>query len=455
MAEQIKYLQFKGLLKKEEILFKSFLNLVKNELSYQIIVLKEKHEEANAPDLLIMGEDYVFGEDELELSDLPNIVIGDDHDCEASGYIARPVQWSEFRHCLMSLRMEAQGEVEAKDRVLPDEIELDIPQELEATEEAPAPESGAESAPESAPESVPEKKEDFSAEGEYEYELDRMSVDYHSFTNSDYVKVADDVKQFKTPKEVEVLEPVILVTDEESSSVNSVLVLETNSVDAWDFNESEVSISKNINEKEELDWESQESGDEEVVLDKRAGFEIRPEDKYWQEDNEIIIDNKPLLFIKTAREMVYSHTEPGRWPAMLQRRALTRLPLEKDWRPHSGLGVYPITSLIWVNTLISETESLFDDLDEDAEYLLERWPNFDLLELDNVLLKLCTMLFVRPESVSSLAEKSGYGRSTIRGLVNACHEMGYLKTPAEIDVEKLTPISSDEGMLGRIKDVFR
>lgn len=442
MNDQIKYLQFKGIVKKEEILFKSFLNLIKNELVYQIVVLKGTEAESNSPDILIIDENHTLGEPELELADLPRITVGDDHGSDDPRYITRPVQWSEFKQSLILLEMQSQNEVETVERVLPGDVELDIPDEPELNEEASA--------------SDLEKEEGFSDEGEYEYELDRMSVDYHSFTNSDYVKVVDDVKQFKQPDETAVLEPVILVTDDESSSVNSVLVIETNSVDAWDFSESEYSISKNINEKEEeLDWEFQESGDEEIVLDKRAGFDVNPEEKYWLEDNEIIIDNKSLLYIKTAREMVYSYTEPGRWPAMLQRRALSKVPLGNDWRPHSGLGVYPVSSLIWVNTLINETENLFDDLDEDAEYLLERWPRFDLLELDNVLLKLCTMLFVRPESVSSLAEKSGYGRSTIRGLVNACYEMGHLKTPEEIDVDKLAPISNDEGMLGRIKDVFR
>jgi hypothetical protein len=65
------------------------------------------------------------------------------------------------------------------------------------------------------------------------------------------------------------------------------------------------------------------------------------------------------------------------------------------------------------------------------------------------------MLFVRPESVSSLATKSGYGRSTIRGLMNACYRMDFLKLPAQITGEQAMVSTNDEGMLGKIKDVFR
>jgi hypothetical protein len=245
------------------------------------------------------------------------------------------------------------------------------------------------------------------------------------------------------------------VTDEESTSVSGVLVLETDSMDAWDFNEAEFKISKAVEETEDSENEFEEPFTETVVLHQRAGFEILPDEEYWTEDNEIIVDNESFIFIKPARKMVYSHLEPGKWPHVLQRKQMTKVPLRDNWRPHDGLQVYPLSRLIWVNTLINETDELFYELDTDTEYLLERWPHFDLLELDNVLLKLCTMLFVRPESLNSLATKSGYGRSTIVGLLNACHEMGLLKLPEQIDANKMAPASNDEGMLGKFKDVFR
>ncbi|MEM7359305.1 MAG: hypothetical protein AAF431_09420 [Pseudomonadota bacterium] len=438
MSTQIKYLVFKGISKKEEILFKSFLNLAKNELPYQVVVLKANRVDQNDPDLVILDEDYELENDELKLSDLPTILVGDDHRKQQPCYVTRPVQWSEFKAALSELDVELKSQGENAERVLPSDVKFAIAEMGNTV-----------SVDDSAP---TDDKKEYSDEGEYEYELDKMSVDYHSFTNSDYVKVVDDVMQFKDAENAEGDQPVILMTDDESASVNSVLVLETHSVDAWDFEDSEFSISEIVNEQKEA-FEEPES--DLVVLKQRAGFEIAAGEEYWLEDNEIIVDNDSFLFIKPARKMVYSSQEPGKWPTVLQKNKLTRVPLREDWRPRDGLKVYPISRLLWVNTLISQTRELAAGLDEDQEYLLERWPHFDLLEMDNVLLKLCTMLFVRPESVSSLASKSGYGRSTICGLMNACHEMGYLKQPDQIGAERLAHAAQDEGMLGKIKDVFR
>ena len=94
-------------------------------------------------------------------------------------------------------------------------------------------------------------------------------------------------------------------------------------------------------------------------------------------------------------------------------------------------------------------------LDETSEYILERWPYFDLLELDNVLLKLCTLLFVNPESAYSLMQKSGYSRHVVFGLMNACHKLGILRRPEDVKIEEFSEASNEDGMFGKIKDVFR
>ena len=282
-----------------------------------------------------------------------------------------------------------------------------------------------------------------------------MSSDYYSFTNSEYEKVAQEVQGYKTEGINENLETVILMTDDESGFDSSVLVLETNSFDAWDYTESEISVATFE------DFDDPTFFPEEVVakpLNPQAakkGFEVDPDEEYWLEDNEIIVDQHTLLFIKTARKMVYSTKPPANWPGILQRRGLSKLPLRPDWRPTEGFVSYPIDSLIWVNTLIRDTSELAEGLEEEGEYILHHWPAFNLLELDNILLKLCTMMFVRAESVQSLSVKSGYGRSTIIGLMNACHQMGLLIDPSELDPSQMTRITNDEGVLGMIKDVFR
>ena len=435
MTEINKYLCFKGIAKREEILFKSFLSLAKNDLPYKVIILKANEESEYSPDIIIVDDGYEFDESEQEFVNLPAVVVGSDHHRQDNFYVTRPVQWSEFRQAFTNLSLEPTGEPEEEFRVLPSAVALEISQ------------VDSESIRESGRSSVGLDNNEYSNHGEYEYELDNLSQDYHSFTTSDYVKVVDDVKQFKEGGKRSGEEPVVFITDDQRASVNSVLVLETNSMDAWDFSHSEFSVSEMANE---LDEEADDYVDS-VKRTERDVVEVDYQEEYWLEDNEIVIENESFMFIKSAREMVYSSTEPGRWPGYLQRKDLYKIPLAKEWRPTQGLGVYPLSSLLWVNVLITETDSLLGGSDENANYILERWPDFELLELDNVLLKLCTMLFVRPESVASLSTKSGYGRSTIRGLMNACHAGGYLSAVGSSDQEN----SNDEdGMLGKIKHAF-
>lgn len=439
LTSKIKYLLFKGLTKKEEILFKSFLNLAKNDLEYQIVVLKPSEVDADDPDILIVDHEYEFDSREQGLKDLPTVLVGDDVTREEPFYVTRPVQWSEFKNAVTSLNIEVKVEDNEVERILPEDVRMAIADE-EATTDGTEPASS----------------EDFSEEGEYEYELDKLSVDYHSFTNSDYIKVVDDVRQFRDGAEAPPDEPVLLVTDDEANSPNSVLVIETNTLDAWELSESDFSSSMYLEKGANGELQEGPAEDEEVILDQRAGLEMQRDEQFWKEDNEIICDSETWLYTKPERDLVYSHLEPGRWPQLLQRGALSKLPLQSSWRPTEEIRAYPISSLEWVYTLVNETSDLECAFDDDSEYQLEAWPPFNLLEMDNVLLKLCTMLFVRPESVSSLASRSGYGRSTIRGLMNACYKMDLLKSPAQITGEQMIAAGSeDEGMLGKFKEVFR
>ncbi|NND82675.1 MAG: hypothetical protein HKN50_09620 [Gammaproteobacteria bacterium] len=439
---QIKYLEFKGIDKKEQILFKSFLNLAKNELPYQVVILKEDYPGSDVPNIIIMDESYQFEETEASLTQLPTITIGDNIDQDSVGYIARPVQWSDFKVALSKLDIEAVGESEDAERVLPDEVKFAIEKEVTVDEFEDESEGN---------ELISEDEFD------YEFELENLSADYYSFTNSEYLKVAADVRKFQTDADdddLEDSETMVLVTDDESGHENSVLVLETHSFDAWDYTESEITVTS-VGDYDEDFGPIADQIEAAVPNKTKKGVEIDPDEEYWREDNEIIVDQQTLLWIKTARGMVYSRKAPGYWPSILQRGGVCKLPLRADWRPEKAFHSYPLSTLVWVNTLIRNTGELADGLEEDQKYILERWPAFDLLQLDNILLKLCTMLFVRPESAQSLASKSGYGRSTIIGLMNACHQMGLLVTPDKIEESKQIKASNDEGMLGRIRDVFR
>ena len=100
MSAQIKYLIFKGIEKKEQILFKSFINLAKNELSYQVVILKPDAPGSDVPGIMIMDEAYKLDDQEQNLADLPTILIGNDSE-DAANYIKRPAQWSDFKNCII------------------------------------------------------------------------------------------------------------------------------------------------------------------------------------------------------------------------------------------------------------------------------------------------------------------------------------------------------------------
>ena len=440
MTIQTKYLVFKGIAKKEEILFKSFLNLAKNELPYEVVISDVNCGDQYEPDIVIQDENYQFNSEEQYLDDLPKLMVGDDLDKQNNNYINRPVQWSEFKIAFTALNVIPEEQDNSVQGIASDEVVFELVSSDETI-----------TISEEVIESDSQQTQETETTG---YELDNLSVNYESFTSSDYVKVVDDVKQFAKMEGDVQGEPVILVTDEESTSTNSVLVIETNSLDAWDLEDSEFSISNAIDKQQQNEYEESET--EEVVLKQRVGFDIEPDEEYWLEDNEIVVENESLLFIKTARNMVYSPYEPGKWPAKLSSATPSKLPLQGNWRPTQELEAYSLDNLIWVHILVTKTTSLEPDLDEDQEYLLESWPNFDLLEFDNVLLKLCTMLYVRPESLSSLITKSGYERSIVCGLMNACHYIGHLKALDEMDVSQLVSLGDEGvGVLDKIKDVFK
>jgi len=441
VTTETKHLAFKGIEKKEQILFKSFLNLAKNELEYQVVILKENSDSQDSPDIVIADSAYEFSSEEASLEALPMIKVGNELD-DSAGYIVRPVQWSDFKIELTRLNLETTEEPQAAvDKVLPKEMEFAIV-EMDDKSEPETDESG-----------------DFSDAEEYDYELDNLSIDYHSFTNSEYMKVVDDVKGFKDgEEEIEVPQNVVLVTDDESASNNSVLVIETNSLDAWDMSESEIDEDGVDPDLDSIDSDSSyidAEAEAELTRKLKSGSVVEPGSDFWSSDAEIFSGRESVLFIKPERDLVYSTSEPGKWTAALRRNTVTKVKLNSNWRPTDELKAFPISSLVWANTIATKSGGLATGLDSQTEYILERWPHFDLIELDNMLLKLCTMLFVQPESPYSLMQKSGYSRTVVYGLVNACHELDILRVSSEFDLEKFSEMNSGEGMFGKIKDVFR
>ena len=455
MNTKIKYIEFKGIEKKEQILFKSYLNLAKNELDYQLVVLDKKLSKEVSPDVVISDSSYQYLEGEPEIQELPIIRVGNEIELGQENYIHRPVQWSDFKKALATLRFEPEEAGSAEgERLMSDEMRFVIADMDEEPTDATI---------------VDKEDKDIDYADEYDYELANMSIDYHSFTNSEYVKVVEDVQGFhdEAPAGVKPDDaPVILVTDDESTSSNSVLVIETDSLDVWDMAAlaeeqeqlQEPEPDSIDSDPEETDSENQiENEHRQAVYEKlQSGRKLSANDEYWLSSGEVFCDTDSLFVIVPEDDMIYSAKEPAKWGLFMRNRELTKLPLEPNWERPNELKAYPMSRVFWANQIAFSYRELHEEVELNQKYILERWPPFDVLELDNMLLKLCTMLFIEPESPQSLLTKTGYSRSIIYALVNACHATGILRKENEIEKQSILEIKrEEEGMLDRIKGVFR
>ncbi len=442
MTSETKKLIFKGIEKKEQILFKSFLNLAKNDLSYEIELIQDPDASLADADMVIADASYSLTEEEKKLIALPTVRIGEDANLAGDGYLLRPVQWSDFRAGLAHFDFDKNSDELFEDqRVLPTKIALEVGEE-DSEDEFDEDE---------------EVSRSFTDASDYNFSLDKMSIDYHSFTNSDYMKVVDDVKGFNEA-ESETPQAVVIVTDDESGSSNSVLVIETNSLDAWDMNDSEFEEVRSVSVEtpSQLELPDLAKNEREKVKDKIAsGNTLTSTDELWMVEQEVMAGAQTLFFIRPSERKVYSYKEPGRWIKALRNKELTGVDIPSDWRPSSELKAYPLERLIWINTLVSRCDKLDDGALDSEEFMLMSWPHFELLELDNALLKITTMLFVGPESAYSLMQKTGESRVVVYGMLNACKELGMLVSPAEVGEQNYNVPAQDEGMFGKIKDVFR
>ena len=95
MNTKIKYIEFKGIEKKEQILFKSYLNLAKNELDYQLVVLDKKLSKEVSPDVVISDSSYQYLEGEPEIQELPIIRVGNEIELGQENYI-HPVSYTHL-----------------------------------------------------------------------------------------------------------------------------------------------------------------------------------------------------------------------------------------------------------------------------------------------------------------------------------------------------------------------
>lgn len=478
---------FIGVSKREQIVLRSFFNLAKNELVWTVAEAKEIDLSASNSSAVLAELDFLvvdFDSDEWTAFDgtvkIPVIGIGSvDRSLKHVFELGYPVQWTDFREAVKTLEFE-----DAK-KPLREESVLELVNEIDGSSFASFQEEDSFRPAESGlPKDLQLRLEDdemmdkdlarvqIDGEGlnerlgDYEYQLEEISVGSHSFTNSDYVQVVDDVRGYEKTRTNGHVDPVVLMTDDESASMNSVLIVETDSIEAWDltesaeddeefFRESAKKAVSNANKPKSLETILARSPDEEVqnAVSDQVSAVVKGEE-YWREDAEIMADQHSIMFIKAERRTVYSAIEPSRWPMAMRGKVITKSPLSPDWRPKSSMSSYPIDRLMWVNDFTTLTGKLIDSLNLNDAYALLKWPPFDLLEMDNRLLKLSTKMLIKGGTVADLATKVGCEPSIVCGFINACYRAGYIINRSDLNPDRLTDVSG-EGVLGMIKDAFR
>lgn len=506
MSKKTLYIQFLSISKKEQVLFKSFFNLAKFDFSWDFEILSAADPDLDARvSLFIVDEGHEWDSANSSPSSIPTIVVGGKEvgAHEQLAYLSRPIQWTEFKNCLANLDFSAVAspqvaaadqDVKIQESAIAEVESLDLDAVLadtpatgekeassQAVKEGPAASDAASSISnlvkdlhigddqtiedeskvsfEEADAEVAfdddaadngtwaiklDETESISLNSEtqeqkpsvrIDLELDQLSSDYLSISQSEMVRVVDDVRQFyhEQPEDEDLpVEPVILITDEESSVASSVLILETDASEVWDSDE----LDSEIVADSIAVFEDQ-------PVKKREGVPLRKDDVFWREANELIANNRPLLFVKPQRQMVYSRFSPGEWLKAYLESELSTLPLKSDWRPKIGLKHFPTSYLIWIDIMGRQNERLSRSIDTSSPYLLTQWPSFDLIYQNNDLLKAATRLFLRPTLLSKFVESvDPEQKRLITGFINACYKSKQLHKVDDTVLKKISKAES-------------
>ncbi len=155
----------------------------------------------------------------------------------------------------------------------------------------------------------------------------------------------------------------------------------------------------------------------------RLGININ----FWGEQAcQVIVGGISVLFIQPEKSIVYSEYVFEDWEPLLRAKDVRKAYLEKDWVPSGKMKSYPISWMSWASAHARSKGYLLSSLQRDAFFLLDKWPEFDLLYNNNEHLKLCGLMFKEGQSIQELVSKTHIRARVIIGLINACYRHGVL-----------------------------
>jgi len=164
--------------------------------------------------------------------------------------------------------------------------------------------------------------------------------------------------------------------------------------------------------------------DEYIDLD-RLGSNIN----FWDNEScQVIVGGRPVLFVKAEKGMVYSEYGFDDWEPLLRAKDARKSSINNDWAPSGKMKSYPIRWLAWASAHARSKGYLLAELDRNHYFLLNKWPDFDLLYNNNEHLKLCGLMFKEGHSIQELVSKTHIRARIIIGLINACQRHGILSS---------------------------
>jgi len=151
--------------------------------------------------------------------------------------------------------------------------------------------------------------------------------------------------------------------------------------------------------------------------------------EFWAEsDCQVVVAGKPAFFIFPKREMVYSEYPVNDWEILLRSKDARRAFLPEGWQPTGRMKSFPIRWLTWFSGHARSKGYLLTELNKDHFFLLNKWPEFDLLYNNNEHLKLCGLMFKEGHSIQEMVSKTHLRARVIIGLINSCYKLGVLSS---------------------------
>jgi hypothetical protein len=210
-------------------------------------------------------------------------------------------------------------------------------------------------------------------------------------------------------------------------AIEDTVIIETDFIDAWTISiEAELnSVSQSLNEMKRGPLAREPVSKIQPVL--RQGVRVPSGIRFWEGDAEILLGGAPLFLIDETGQRLYSDSPIREWTKILRERNLVRRDLSEGWYVDPSVKSSPLPWFLWCSAQARSKGRLLSKIDPGQEYLLEKWPNFELIRNDNQSLRLCALLFSRPESVKSLVAKSEIKGRKVVAFMNACYLLGLVK----------------------------